>query len=480
MKIPGIDSQDHEIAINGELTFFGVLAMYYEEISEHWNEDTKETYGMHFQELILPYFAGRPLRAFDNVEKFQQIIEAIRKNGTLRSKGHEEYGESTLRHFRHLIKKVVDVAAKHGVCPNALWGSGFQEADSYGEDPYAKKEKERMRLPRSIDPANYVQILRLLMTDPQQDGLQMALLLMCVFGLRNKEACSIWWEDIEEIPNHSGCYALVVHSTAECRGLYRRSGGKTVNMYRKIPIPSKVYEFLMARKAFIQRKLLEQKAECYQDILHLPIACNRDAFGEHCLPAQISTAGREIFRKVGFSEEAFRAAEIESGEDDSGFPGVKSPTAYTFRREFCTARYALGYTPDEIAYCMGHKISDASIKRRYFSNPDNLYVLWTKAAAQPLLDVNDKIVKRFCGESLFLENVTDVRVDFSEYTEDVRVRVVANEPFDAPIFTIRTENEVSYSVDCQKSIRKGAKEVNILSEYNYLHKRAMAREKVSK
>lgn len=472
MKIPGIDAQTYEVAINGELTFYGVLETYYEEFSKYWNEQTKETYGMHYQELILPFFAGHPLRDFDSVDEFQEIIEKIREKGTLRSKGCETYGESTLRHFKHLIKIVIDVAAKHGVCPNVLWGSGFKETDSCEEDPYAKKEKARMRLPRSIDPEIYVQILKLLMTDPRQDGVQMALLLMCILGLRNKEACSVWWSDIEEIANHPGCYVLVVHSSAVQRELYRSSGGKTANMYRKIPIPAEVYEFLMARKDYVQQIISEQNI----DIMRMPIACNRKTCWEHCLPGQITAMGREIFRKVGFSEDAFYMAEQESDEDDSGFPGVKAPTAYTFRREYCTARYALGYTPEEIEYCMGHKISSDSIKRRYFSNPDNLYRLWAKAAQQPLLATCDRPESVFYGESILLENVVEASIDFSDYVGDARIRVVANEPFDAPRIALCAENMITYDVAYQRSLQRGDNEVNINHEYRRLHQRGLKRD----
>lgn len=67
---------------------------------------------------------------------------------------------------------------------------------------------------------------------------------------------------------------------------------------------------------------------------------------------------------------------------------LKDPTAYLLRRNFGTHLSILGFSDEEIAYLMGHKIGTVGLNRNMFSNEDQLRKMFTKLNMRPLFGSN--------------------------------------------------------------------------------------------
>lgn len=377
--------------INGEMTMAGVLRTCWNDLSKRWNSKTQRSYAVIYNNVILPYFSEKPLSYYDDPSYFDNTIEQIRTNGTRRSqrKGEKEsqaYSESTLRQFRYLMRWAVKIASEHGICLDILWGAGYVKDER--EEPLADERKNRAALWRSITPCMEIYIADLLLTDPYQIGYEMALLLMWVFGLRNKEACGVTFGDILPIPEHPDKYRLAIHMSTINETHNVKSGGKTKNMYRYLPIPKLVYDFLMERKSYIgslieSGKVILPKLNGIESIEDLPIACDGKKYAIHCSSRQVTNAGRQLFKKIGMPEDLFCSmsqftVENHNSEDE--------PTAYVFRRHYATTMKILGYTTEQMQYSMGHQIHSQKVKRSFFSNPDMMNEMYDKMSRRPLVN----------------------------------------------------------------------------------------------
>ena len=482
--IPGIVNS-HKYIVDGELTFFGVLCEYYDEIAKHWSPETRESYGRDYEDFILAHVDDQPLSYYTEADYYEHVIDQIRNGGTRRSK-EDKFSESVINHFRFLIRRVISVGAEKNVCSNVLWGTKFRDRDDGEKLTSAEAdEQQRLRTQRSIMPQQMYKILNQIFTDVQQHGVKIALLLMCIFGLRNKEACGVWFEDIMEIPGHPGCYVLVVHSSMKGRTRFRKTGGKTDNMYRMIPIPKIVHDYLMIRKQFVAEKLEElyvQKAGNTKryNIDRLPIACNGDKWWEGCTSSQVTVAGRDLFRQINYSEEEYRLAEDESSFDDSGFPNQKAPTAYLFRREFCTSLYAMGLIPEEIQYLMGHKLNNPEYSRRYFRNHDILSLLYKKTCRRPLnviSDIQDEPII-VTNSSLEIKNVSEQEIRIPCDGNRWRCRAVCNQLSDVVTITVNPPEALKVSViyEQQKSYAKCKETVDVIRAYRKIYRKSIKRE----
>ena len=468
--IPGIKN-NYGREIDGQLTFYGVLIDHYSEISKDWNDETKEEYGKHYDKLILPHFVENPLKYYNDVSYFDEIISFIKKSGTIRN-SEATYSEERLQHFRFLMRTVVDTAASHGICDNVLWGTQYKNNEITADLPAEKDKKLRLDTRLYLTTSEMLRILSDIYVDIKQAGIKFALLLMCIFGLRNKEACGIWFEDIMEIPGHPGHYVLVVHSSTEGRTRFRKTGGKTDNMFRMIPIPPAVYEFLMERKKYIlslldiANKDLPKRKQYIID--RMPIACNGDKFWEACTSVQVTAAGRDLFRRIEFSENAFLLAEEESGFDASGYRNQKSPTAYIFRKEFCTSLYALGFTPEEIQYLMGHKINNPEFSRQHFRNSDILINLYNKLVRRPLREASNTTDVICASEQrLLINDTTDVTIKIPCDGHKYRVRIYNKHLSDSPSISIIVPDDTNFvaTIDQQAIKSKPEKTVSVLENW---------------
>lgn len=284
------------------------------------------------------------------------------------------------------------MAAVYCLPVNVLWGTNYIKGEC--SDPL-KKEKRRKSDPwRSFTPELEINIEEQIFTNPEQPGDQMALMLMWAFGLRNNEACGLVYGDIIPITEHPGEYRLAILKSTDGETHEPKGGGKNSNVYRYIPIPARVFSFLMCRKSYIQNlietgEIVFTASDRAQSIEELPIACNRKRYKEHCSSRQVTDAGRQLFSKIDMSEDESYWLSRYLLENDIPGQDKDDPTAYAFRRNFATTMDILGFSLCEMQYLMGHKMKDEDNKRYFFANPDVMDKLYRKMSQRPLVNSSE-------------------------------------------------------------------------------------------
>lgn len=369
-------------SIDGKLTFCGALETYYDECAVHWkSEKTRTQYDRDYNDKILPSLPVHNDRTIETYTKedYDAAVQAIIEKGQGREdEPFKPYADTTIQHFRHLIKRVVEVAAENGMCSNVLWGSVFQ----FSEDVRVKDAiNERVRLKKSLTVKQEHKIAKLLLADVQQQGQNLGLLLMFALGLRNGEACGANFGDIKRMENPTYSVLWVYKSTIAGTNTLQ-SSGKTRNADRIIPIPSVLVQYLAERRRYLEQVLTET-----QEIESLPIACVGSDFERRCSAAQLTAAGRELFRRAEMAESqlAYIDAELMRNQRlESAYE--KDPTAYLLRRNFGTHLHILGLSEAEIEYVIGHDIQDSYETRNEFVNEEKLYEIKQKLDQRPILN----------------------------------------------------------------------------------------------
>jgi integrase len=228
------DSIDY---IDGEVTFTGAIEKYWEPLSAHWNADTQKTYRKHYYDILAPFFVDKPLREFDSLEHFESIIHELareKKHGR-GGKPSPRYSEETLQHFRYILRRLITIAAEGEGFLNVFLGTDYSKASSVTPDETIAIAQTQLQ--KSFSPSQEYEIAQRLLADPLADGKWIGLLLMWVFGYRNKEACAVAWGDIKPLPEHPGLYMLILHSSNIGSTRDSHSAGTTDNMYRIWVIP---------------------------------------------------------------------------------------------------------------------------------------------------------------------------------------------------------------------------------------------------
>lgn len=437
--------------VGEKLTFFGALKELEEKITVKWGKpSTLKAYSADYSNTILPCIDDSKALADYTLDDFKKILRKIEGNRK-KEKKKKPYTHTRMDHFAYLIERVVDIASKQGICDNVLWATDFRplKVKLPSKDPLGS---HYIQIRRTLTPEEKCKILDIIFKEPMQIGQQMALLLMCFLGLRNSEACAVSYSDIEEIPDHPGCHVLLIHKTMVGITNFVKSGGKTWNMYRKIPIPPLLYDFLMERKARIKELFEAQcskqkttyKPICVEDF---PICCYGHNIFQHCSSPQVTDAGRTLFSRISFSSDIFYEAEEASGVDDSGLKNVKAPSAYLFRRDFCTRLYLTGLTEAQRQYLMGHKITDKRFSRKYFTNPDILWELYQAFLKCPVSPAQNhhKIAKKFTGSSVIMKNVNSGHIDLPAEEGKYIVRIISRQTCAPMQMTVTSDPEAQVS-----------------------------------
>ena len=469
--------------IDGELTFMGVVHSFWAQLSVFWNDDTQRNYYGDYLLQIAPYFKSQALIYYDDTVYYEDVINSIRKNGPHKKK-EEEYSESTMNHYRHLIRHVIRTAAKNGIIPDILWGSGFHfPGDS--DDPQIVGIAVRTQLQRSFTPAQEYRLSDIIFKDPLMPGSYVAAFLMWVFGLRNKEACGLVWGDIHSMPEHPECYVLAVYSSTIESSSESHTGGKTKNMFRFLPIPSLVHQFLIQRKLYIQDEINAGRIllnDSITSIDRIPIASSPKNWIVSCNSNQVTSTCRQIFHDAGLHEKDLVYFSAEP--DESDVLGVISwdadPTAYTNRRNFATHLGLLGFSLEEIQYLMGHQSTNTDYKRNHFANPDMLYQLYQKMTQRPIVNAicNDsntiEIASSLCHES-FGTNT------FRVYGSDCvcQIRLISHSPLHPGKITVKPVSSISEDIPIkctythQSSLMHPPVQISALSKYHQSYLREL-------
>ena len=335
--------------IDKKITFFGVLFNNFYAFSHDWNESTQKDYITKYQKHILP--------ELNNVPIDQLTEETIR---ILFRKLELRFSDSQMDHLQMLTNLVLFAAAANNLIGFSPWGSDIELNRTQRQQIVGKILKGW--LPRSFTISEQLTIFKELTTDPMQSGAKMALLLMLICGLRNSEAGGVMYRNVFEHPSRKNEYYLALINTSNADHSIDASF-KSANGPRIIPIPAFLYQFILQRKELIQRKIDNGsiRLPVGKSIDSLPIACLSD-FVTHCNTQNITYAGKKMFQKIGYEAENYYLADhlaARNAKDE------KDPTAYLFRRNFCTNMTIAEMPQTPLEYLMGHSIEDQPFDPRF-------------------------------------------------------------------------------------------------------------------
>ena len=383
----GILNDNWICKIDNEYTFCGVLNEFFDDIARnnYWRKpSTQKQYLSYYNRKILPNIKShdtKPIREYSK-EDFKETIESIRNNGKNRmGEPFKAYDESTLEKMKHLIYAVVVYASEIGLCPNVLRGTSFVTKYQSDSD-YCMKKKELFAVKKSFNYNEEKKIAKLLFEDPQCTGEKIGLLLMYCFGLRNAESCAVKFGDFHIINTKTGDMNLYIYESVIIDSNELKAGGKTKNMARILPVPTRMADFFYKRKEYV--KSIVDKSE---NIDSLPFVCAGRNFHKRSKADDLTAEAHVLFKKIGIHEEVLRC--IDNDMENSDVKVVlneKSPTAYLFRRNFATHLHILGLDDAEIRYVIGHSIEDVYETRNGFANKDKLMIIREKMKFRPLVN----------------------------------------------------------------------------------------------
>ena len=425
-------------------TFYGVLVTFYDELFIRCNAKTRSAYNRQYNNYILPLIGDGIMEKLE-LEDYERVVEAVRANGLK---------PVTVQHYRYLIRTVVRCAVEKGFCQDVLFGS------IYSLPPNERKEvankKEFVRNKKSLDAKEEKRLFERIMTDPKQEGPRMGLALMFGLGLRNNEACGLKFRDIKEMNMYPGNYCVWVYETTVGATNKLKVGGKTRNAPRVLPIPPVLYDFLMARKAFLQEeadngRILFSEETGIRSIEDLPIACQKSDYKVHCSSPHLTTCGRLVLCDMKMSEDKLAYIDAQLQDDEwRAATGIseKDPTAYLLRRNLATHLHILGLTESEIQYYMGHDMGDRYADRNEYTNEEHLYTILQKLRNRPLFNKKypheETLVLKSGGNALQRDHVHAAQFSIDEADVEVTIAAKADEPND-PIQILIDESEAVYA-----------------------------------
>ena len=450
------------------LTFCGALEEFYKSIARGWNNETREKYDRDFNNVILPHIEHHNEKIISAYTKddCEKILDDIREDGYLSTGQKKEYSETQMNHFKYLIYWVFRHGAMAGYCQDFLWGTKFEI--NMEREELAIRSKTQIK--RSLSVEQEKRLTEEIMNDPREDGKRIALLLMFSLGLRDGEACGLDFGDIYELPYYRGCYVAIIKQSTIPKTSKLQSSGKTWNSGRRIPIPQKVAEFLLERKAIVSG--LIEKKNLNLDIGRIPVA--GDAYIEEdtvelairLRADKVAEEARIVFRQVGIESEVLASLEIEMEEDVARLEvSERSVTAYLLRRNFATHLKILGLDYPDIQYLLGHCIEDPYIDRPDYTD-NKLYMLSEKMKYRPL--VNEPMKKEETI-SCFSERIFPGKMKLTIQNEGqaVRIKIYALEKNDPLKIRVNPEELENQQIRCLEDFQpyELSRTINVIQKY---------------
>lgn len=413
---------------DGKLTFWGIYNTYYDEVSKGWYaESTRNSNYSTYLNKILPNLPNHDRRAIDTYthEDFLILLATLKKQGQgIPNEPHIPYDDATLKHYDFLVRRVMQVAANHYLCPELF-------LKNKRITKKVSSSKRHAVLPKSLS-VQQEQLVSHILQNYKEPGAHMGLLLMYALGLRNAEACGANWGDLKPMENHPECIELWVYKTTAIGSNILRASGKTDNADRIIPIPSSVLQVLNRRKRFIMSTLPDPSI-----IDDLPIACREHDFTTRCSSRDLTDSARILFQEIELMHEQMYdlQEEIRTRQERvvSTFANnfESEPSAYIFRRNFGTHLHLLGLDESEISYIIGHDIESRYETRNEFMNEDKRYRIKLKMEQRPLVNLSKNTNRpNFInpGQKFQIESSQKLRIPTT--ARRIHIQVTANEPND--------------------------------------------------
>lgn len=361
----------------GRPTFWGVYQEHKHQIAVDcgWSPDTATGYESTYRNIICPNLKNHdkiPINQYKK-EDFLRACAEIKKKGYMKESGViSQYDEATLERHLYLMRVVVETAAKNYQCTNVF------EEDAAETTTGTKRSKAGKIIPRSMPPNIERLALESLLADPMQPGEDIGSLSMMCWGGRNGEACGANFGDVKLWRNIPGLWVIWVYKTTEPGRNTLQSAGKTRNADRVVLLPERYVQLIMERKRRIQEILGPGV-----NVDELPIACRGNDYTVRCSAADLTTAAKRFFERIGILPEQLQLAydEILQTLEDEKDPFrrmenfdllEKEPTAYFLRRGYGTMLACVGLTDQDVAFQIGHDLGGPRELRNEFLNTEKL------------------------------------------------------------------------------------------------------------
>jgi hypothetical protein len=214
---------------------------------------------------------------------------------------------------------------------------------------------------------------------------------------------------------------IAIYETATRTREVMRSGGKSSNAYRFLPLPSTLWEIIMLRREMLIKTYQLGSAESEsvnQKVDGYPIACYGQEHHKRSLVDDLSRRGRYHLRNIKYSAKKLASVDVMmiSERRLNNRIEEKDPTAYLLRRHSATMLYILGFSDTEQQYLMGHAIADAYTDRRNYSNEDLRYALWEKLEKHPICEMIRRYGKdAFHNESVCVQIMRDLKAEETQH-----------------------------------------------------------------
>lgn len=450
-----------------KLNFVGAVQRYFDFINQDNKESTNDAYMDFYNNNIFPYVNyGKPVESFD-IDYVDDLIKKIQEKNEYR----DSTIYSTIRHLMYDPCKCFFNEFYPENNPFEINPTDFRR----GGDGSESQESAILSIVKSLTVEEEKKAFQILLDVPRTDkGEYLGLAVMFFTACRNNEACGLNYGDILEMINYPNCFYIQITKSVEYRTNTLKSGGKTQNTFRRLPLVSVFKEFLDERIKYLISNVqfpLEENGNVYQSVYDLPIVCRGNKYGTRCNSDDLTIAGRRFLRdEVGIKKSRIAGIMVSISEDkDTEYDlGEKDVTTYLLRRNMATHLYTLGFTVLESQYFMGHKMEGTALKRSDFGDETFLYEMWKKVQKHPLNQEQNHSYT--CDKNLNLKNQSKIKLCIdSKETRDYLIQVDANEMED-PITVDFSGDFVEADVlEKQEEIQN--EEVNIIRIINQAYKK---------
>ncbi|MGI6653443.1 MAG: hypothetical protein ACOX55_04980 [Christensenellales bacterium] len=379
------------ISASGEETFAGILVKHFfpndqngqKGISDPWAATTTANCCSDYRIRLIDVLPKLKPISEITVDELEEAIEILVQR--------YNYKPITENHYRLLIRVVFEAAhrAGHDVESN-VWGSVFHDAINI----HTILEKEFLSIPKSLTAFEAVSFFSALTSDIRTaPGEDLGLLMMLFTGCRNEEIVPINFNHFFDIAGSENAKFFAVYESGTKKRNIIKSGGKTRNTFRFIPVPTVLWSLLEERREMLENYLISsktaKKAKQNACVDELPVACFGNDYNTMCVVDDLSRRARRLLREVKYESKQLATVEaimISERRLDNEIE-EKEPTAYLLRRFYATTLYILGFSDAEQEYLMGHGISDDGVDRRDYTNEDLRIELWQKMEQHPLCEM---------------------------------------------------------------------------------------------
>lgn len=407
-------------------------------LSREWNEETFATYCKRYEEILIPFL-------YDNIE--EKTVANYEPEAVERAlsdlKEQNNFSENLIEDYQHLFWTLYKTGSDNGdFIDRLLWELTGKEKSNIGKSSNLEEMIKTLKRSFSIEEEENIANWFLLNLNPENTiGEVYGVLLMFCLALRNAEAAGVKFKDFKLSNGDDFYYVNICRTTIEDTNELK-TGGKTRNMFRQLPIFPFLETIIKERLEAITKSLIKSNNISYEEAkniaLDYTVACQGKNYEKITTRNNISRMGKKILDNAYvdyIKNNAIIKKVFEQKLEDAEIFDA-DPTTYIFRRNGATHLYTLGMTDSQIQYYMGHEVEDSQDKRSYYVNADRLAQLNAISKMHPL---------NYLFNSSTENNAIKAEL---KKGESVYIRVAAKEPQDPIYIKVESSKDLilNYSI----------------------------------